>query len=101
MPWTQHTLIYESNPLQMRTKYKVVDKKVWPVPSYMPDPSGQVFRPVVIPSLPPLPLDPPLLQDFVPTKHLSLDCLEKILTSIPQGFMKPRELDLLVFVLQM
>jgi len=26
--WTRHTLTYESNPLQTRTKYKTVDKKV-------------------------------------------------------------------------
>ena len=100
-PWTRRALTYESNPLQTRTKYKTVDKKVRPVPSYMPDPAGQVFRPVIIPSLPPLPLDPPLLQDFVPTQRLSLDRLEKILTSVPQGFLKPREIDLMVFVLQM
>jgi len=99
-PWTRHALTYESNPLQMRTKYKTVDKKVRPVPSYMPDPAGQVFCPVSIPSLPSLPLDPPSLQDFIPSRRLSLDRLQKILTSIPKGFLKPREIDLLVFVLQ-
>jgi len=99
-PWTRRAFTYESNPLQMRTKYKTVDKKVRPVPSYMPDPAGQVFRPVIIPSLPPLPLDPPFLRDFVPTQRLSLERLERILTSTPQGFLRPREIDLLVFVLQ-
>ena len=98
-PWTRRALVYESNPLQKRTKYKTVDKKVRPVPSYMPDPAGQVFRPVEIPTLPLLPLDPPFLQDFVPSKRLSLDRLEKILTSVPTGFLQPREVDLLVFVL--
>lgn len=66
----------------------------------MPDPSGQVFRPVIIPSLPPLPLDPPAVQDFVPTQRLTLDRMEKILSSVPKGFLRPRELDLLVFILQ-
>ena len=66
----------------------------------MPDPTGQVFRPVEIPSLPPLPLDPPPLQDFVPTQCLTLDRLEKILSSVPKGFLQPQELDLLVFILQ-
>jgi len=66
----------------------------------MPDPAGQVFRPVIIPSLPLLPLDPPFLWDFVPSQCLSLDCLSKILTSVPQGFLQPQEIDLLVFVLQ-
>ena len=27
-PWTKRALVYESNPLQMRMKYKTVDKKV-------------------------------------------------------------------------
>ena len=99
-PWTRRAFTYKSNALQARTKYKTVDKKVRPVPSYMPNPAGQVFCPVTIPSLPPLPLDPPLFQDFIPTQRLSLDRLEKILTSVPQGFLKPREIDLLVFVLQ-
>ena len=100
-PWTRRTLTYESNPLQTRKKYKTVDKKVRPVPSYMPDPAGQVFLPVKIPTLPPLPLDPPFRLEFVPTQHLTLERLEKILSSIPKGFLQTREIDLLVFVLQM
>jgi len=100
-PWVRCALTYESNLLQMRTKYKTVDKKVRPVPSYMLDPAGQVFHPVILPPLPLLPLDPPSLQDFVPTCCLSLDHLQKILTSIPKGFLKPQEINLLVFVLQM
>jgi len=47
-----------------------------------------------------LPLDPPYLQDFVPTHRLSLDRLQKILTSVPKGFLKPHEIDLMVFILQ-
>ena len=96
-PWTRHTLIYKSNPLQKRTKYKTVDKKVWPVPSYMPDPAGQVFHPVEIPLLP---IDLLFLWEFVPSECLSLDCLQKILTSVPKGFLQPCEINLLVLVLQ-
>jgi len=66
----------------------------------MPDPAGQVFLPVIIPSLPPLPLDPPFHLDFIPTHRLMLERLEKILTSMPKGFLQPREIDLLIFVLQ-
>ena len=99
-PWTRRALTYDSNPLQMRTKYKTVDRKVRPVPSYMPDPAGQVFLPVVIPPLPSLPLDPPQLAKFLPTKRLTQERLEKILSSVPQGFLQPREIDLLVHVLQ-
>ena len=99
-PWTQRAFTYESNPLQMRTKYKTVDRKVRPVPSYMPDPAGQVFLPVTIPQLPLLPLDPPPLSKFLPTKRLTQDRLTKILTSVPQGFLQTREVDLLVYVLR-
>jgi len=67
----------------------------------MPDPAGQVFLPVTIPELPPLPLDPPSHLDFVPMQCLTLEHLEKILTSMPKGFLQPQEIDLLVFVLQM
>jgi len=84
----------------MQMKYKTIDKKVRPVPSYMPDPAGQVFCPIKLPILSLLPLDPLYLQDFVPTHCLSLDRLQKILTSVPKGFLKPHEIDLRVFVLQ-
>lgn len=84
----------------MQTKYKTVDKKVRPVPSYMPDPAGHVFLPVIIPPLPSLPLDPPLLSKFLPTQCLTLECLQKIIHMVPKDFLKPREIDLLGFVLQ-
>ena len=91
MPWTRHTLTYENNALklQMRTKYKTVDKKVQPVPSYMPDLAEQVFLPVIIPPLPPLPLDPPFLQNFLPTRHLMQEHLQKIIASVPKDFLQP------------
>ena len=99
-PWTKRALAYESNPLQMRTKYKTVDKKVRPVPSYMPDPAGQTFLPVLIPPLPILPLDPPFLAQFRYTKRLTEERLQKILSTVPKDFLWPREIDLLVYVLQ-
>jgi len=54
-------------------KYKTVDKKVRPVLSFMPDPAGQVFLPVVILLLPPLSLEPPQLAKFLPMKRLTQD----------------------------
>jgi len=87
-PWTHRALTYELNPLQTRTKYKMVDKKVRPVPSYMPDSTGQVFLPVQIPMLPFLPLEPPLVAKFLPMKRLMHDRLAKILTTVPQGFLQ-------------
>jgi len=102
-PWTRHALTYENNTLklQKRTKYKTIDKKVQPVLSYMPDPTGQVFLPVIIPPLLSLPLDPPFLQNFLPTRCLTQECLKKIIASVPKDFLWPWEIDLLVFVLRM
>lgn len=109
-PWTRRIFeldvsregntILTANVLQKQTKYKPVDRKVRLVPSYMPNPEGQVFRPVVIGDLPPLPFNPPPLSDFVPSSKLSRERLEGILSRVPEGFLKPRELDLLVFVLK-
>ena len=59
-----------------------------------------MFLPVIIPSLPSLPLDPPLLAEFVPTKRLTEERLKKILSSSPKDFLRPREIDLLVYILR-
>lgn len=66
----------------------------------MPDPTGQVFGPIVIPELAPLPLEPPLLADFKPTSCLTHECLDYMLATIPKGFLSDREIDLLVFVIR-
>lgn len=66
----------------------------------MPDPAGQVFEPIVIPELAPLPLDPPFLADFEPTSHLTQEHLDHMLATIPKGFLSDREIDLLVFVIR-
>ncbi|GLB41124.1 putative transposition, RNA-mediated [Lyophyllum shimeji] len=66
----------------------------------MPDPAGQVFKPVIIPTLPPLSLDPPLLANFVPTGRLTRERLDSILQTVPADFLTPREIDLLAEVLR-
>jgi hypothetical protein len=53
-------------------QYKPVARKVQPIPSYMPNPDGQIFKPVIIEPPPPIPLDPPYLADF---KVSELGCL--------------------------
>jgi hypothetical protein len=81
-------------------KYKPVDRKVCLVPTYMPDPAGQVFKPVDIQDLSPLPLDPPLLEKFELMKRLTRERLNFILDTVPKGFLSAREVDLLAFVLR-
>ncbi|RDB15415.1 hypothetical protein Hypma_004284, partial [Hypsizygus marmoreus] len=76
------------------------DRKVRPVPSYMPEAATQEFKPVIIPQLPPLSLNPLPLDEFVPTRRLTRERLDMILTSVPAGFLQPREIDLLVDILK-
>ena len=73
-PWTSRIFgndAYSSNAVWK--KYKPVDCKVRPVPSFMPDPSGQVFRCVEILELPALPLETTVLTKFAPTERITLE----------------------------
>jgi hypothetical protein len=65
----------------------------------MPDLAGQEFKPIEIPELPPLPLDPPVYANFEPTERLTQSQLDKILATVPRDFLSSREIDLLIFVL--
>ena len=65
----------------------------------MPDPAGQVFKPIIINNPPPLTLSPPSLSDFIPTSRLSRERLDKILSTIHKDFLSPRKINLLVEVL--
>ena len=101
--WTRRALSW-NNPsygfsAAQKRKYKPVDRKVRPVPTYMPDPAGQVFKTITIPELTPLPLNPPYLADFEPTARLTRDRLDFILGMVPKDFLSQREIDLLVYVL--
>jgi hypothetical protein len=101
-PWTARALARPtySSSLATKRKYKPVDHKVRPVPTYMPDPAGQEFKPIIIPELPPLPLYPLVYADFEPTERLSQSWLDKIISTIPQNFLSPQEIDLLTYVLR-
>ncbi|KDQ50926.1 hypothetical protein JAAARDRAFT_86906, partial [Jaapia argillacea MUCL 33604] len=79
--------------------YKPVHRKVRPVPTYMPNLSAQVFKPVKLPELPPLLFHPPPLSEFKPTDRLTRDRLDLMLKTIPEGFLRPQEIDLLIYVL--
>ena len=99
--WTKRVFtenVYSTN--VVRKKYKPVDRKVCPVPSYMPDPSGQTFKRVEIPPLPPLSFEVPTLSEFIPTERITQERLETMLKTIPEKFLHPREIDLLVSVIR-
>ena len=81
------------------TKYKPVAKKVRPVPTYMPHPEAIVFKPIDVGELPPLPTSPKPLSEFVPTERITRERLQKMLSTIPAGFLWPAEIDLLVDVI--
>lgn len=81
-------------------KYKPVDHKVQPVPTYMPDLNGQVFKCVEIPDLSPLPFNVPHLVNFVPTEHITQEHLEVMLQTVPENFLFSHEIDLLAFIIR-
>ena len=80
-------------------KYKPVDKKVRPVPSYMPNPSTQKFEPIQIKKLPSLPTRLPALEDFVPTERLTKERLQQILDTVTKDFLSQEEVKLMANVL--
>jgi hypothetical protein len=66
----------------------------------MPNPSAQIFKPVIIPTPEPLPVRPPPLAEFVPTERLTRERLDLILSAIPAGYLLPAEVDLFAYILQ-
>ena len=66
----------------------------------MPNPSGQVFKCVEIPDLPALLFKATALINFVATECIMLDQLTVMLKTIPDGFLSPYELDLLISVIR-
>ena len=97
--WVRRALSEDTWHTSAAKRYKPVDRKVRPVPTYMPNPSAQVFKPIPEHKLPPLPFTPPPLSSFHPTSRLTLERLNAILSTIPEGFLGPSEIDLLVYVL--
>jgi hypothetical protein len=86
--------------LATKRKYKPVDRKVRPVPSYMPDAASQMYKPIIIPVPTPLPFDPPIRSQFVPGVRLSRERLDALISKIPEKFLLDREIDLLIHVLK-
>lgn len=99
-PWTLRALSSHDSYISAGVrKYKPVDRKVRPVPSYMPNLSAQVFKLIVIDDPVPLPHHPSSLSSFKPSEHLTQERLDKILLTVPPNFLSFQEIDLLVYVL--
>lgn len=55
--WRKRVQMHYSVTVALK-RYKPIDRKVCPVPSYMPNPFTQKFKPIAIPELMPLPIEP-------------------------------------------
>ena len=82
-------------------KYKPVAKKKLPIPMSVPDRTPEIatYRPIRLPHLKPLPTRPPPKSQFHYTDQLTPERVEVILNNIPQDFLQPQELDLIVYIL--
>ena len=81
-----------------KKKYKPVDRKVHPVPTYMPDPITQQFKPIPLPPIQPLLSHPPSWANFKPTTCMTQECFQSLLDTIPKDFLSSSEINLLAYV---
>ncbi|KAF8634386.1 hypothetical protein AX17_004208 [Amanita inopinata Kibby_2008] len=65
----------------------------------MPNPNGQEFKMISMPELSPLSLNPDYRANFISSERFTRERLEHILSTVPDGFLQDRELDLLTQVL--
>lgn len=79
-------------------KYKPVDQKVRPVPTYFPDPRAQEFKEIPPAILLDLPTRPTSYKNLDFSGRVTLERLEGMLASIEPGTLTPKETDLLAFV---
>ncbi|THU80245.1 hypothetical protein K435DRAFT_617487, partial [Dendrothele bispora CBS 962.96] len=80
-------------------KYKPVHRKFRPVPTYMPNPEAQQFKPLPKPVPIPLPRNPPPYQELEFGTIVTKEWLEMMLSKIEPGLLTPKEINLLAFVL--
>lgn len=101
--WTRRAILpspehhFESR-AAAKKKYKPVDRKVRPVPTYMPDPIAQQFKPIPLPPLQPLPSHPPSRAHFKPTTRMTQERFQSLLDTIPKDFLSSAEIDLMAHV---
>ncbi|KAI0026769.1 hypothetical protein K488DRAFT_34584, partial [Vararia minispora EC-137] len=78
--------------------YKPVDCKIRPVPTYFPDPHAQQFKPIPLPKIECLVIPPEPHESFTGTVRLTRERLDQLLAAIPDGFLRPQEVDLVASV---
>ncbi|KIJ44991.1 hypothetical protein M422DRAFT_251632 [Sphaerobolus stellatus SS14] len=98
--WTKRALIDNTNIIESHgaRRYKPVDRKVRPVPTYMPNPAAQQFKPIPLPHILPLPFFPPPISEFRPTSRFTQERFDLLLKTIPHGFLSDTEIALLMHV---
>jgi hypothetical protein len=82
-----------------KCKYKPVDQKVQPVPTYMPDPQAQEFKDIPPPVLTILPVHPINYRQLDFGKRVTLERLETMLKTIEKGVLMEDEINLMAFVI--
>ena len=96
----QHKHTYNNKPLlAMKAKYKPVELRKRPVPVSVPLMKRQPYKTIPVPKLPRLPTHPPKREQFVYTKRLSKERVDKIANNIEPGFLSEDEIGLLLWVL--
>ncbi|KAF9053508.1 hypothetical protein BJ165DRAFT_1338916, partial [Panaeolus papilionaceus] len=81
-----------------KRRYKPVERKVRPVPTYRPDPTAPKFKPIPFPNIQPLPTHPPPRATLEYNDRITSSRLDIILSTIEPDFLSEQEIDLLAFV---
>ena len=80
-------------------KYKPVELRKRPVPVSVPLMKRQPYKPIPVPKLPAFPTHPPKREQFVYTKRLTKERVDKIVSNIEEDFLSEDEIGLLLWVL--
>jgi hypothetical protein len=83
-------------------RYKPVSKRKTPVPVTVPQMTDEMkhrgYKPIELPPLDPLPINPPSLSEFIYTERITEERLNLMLSNIPEGFLSETERDLIVYI---
>ena len=83
----------------MKTKYKPVTKKVIPVLVHDLHSIVPKYKSIEVGILSPLPLFPRKLEDVTYTEKLTKECVELMISNIPNGFLMKTELELILHII--